>query len=236
MSPEPADPDDATQRDGPVSVVIIDDHVLFAQGLQFVLEEATGGAVQVVAVSGDAGAAEELVRGHRPDLAVVDLVMPAPGGVAAIEAIKRHAPRVRVLVLSGVDTVEDAAEALAAGADGFLPKTADPDAVVTPLMAVLAGWTVLPRPLLDHLLSATRPDRRLVLEGLDEADVELWRLVAKGLETGEIAGRLFVSERTTKRMVAALLRRLGVANRIEAAALAGSVGLLDEPAPPPRSR
>lgn len=209
-------------------MVVIDDHALFAQGLQLVLEEATAGAFQVVAVGDDAGSAEALVRRHRPDLAVVDLAMPPPGGLAAVQAIKRRHPTVRVLVLSGVDAVEPAAEALAGGADGFLPKTADPDSVVTPLMTILGGWAVLPRPVLDHLLSLSRPRDRALLSGLEPTEIELWRLVAAGLETGEIAGRLFVSERTTKRMVAALLRRLGVANRIEAAGLAGRLGLLDQ--------
>lgn len=210
------------------TVVIVDDHVLFAQGLQLVLEEATAGAFQVVAVGDDASSAEVLVCRHRPDLAIVDLAMPPPGGLAAVKAIKGRFPTVRVLVLSGVDTVEPAAEALAAGADGFLPKTADPDTVITPLMTILAGWSVLPRPVLDHLLCLARPGDRALLSELEPAEIELWRLVATGLETGEIAGRLFVSERTTKRMVAGLLRRLGVANRIEAAGLAGRLGILDQ--------
>jgi DNA-binding NarL/FixJ family response regulator len=207
--------------------VVVDDHILFAQGLQLVLEEATAGALKVVATSGDAGAAEDLVRRHHPDLAIVDLAMPPPGGLAAIRAIKQRYPRVRVLALSGVDSVEAAAEALAAGADGFLPKAAEPDAIITPLMAVLAGWAVVPHGLIEHLLTRSSPRDQAVLSDLTDDEVELWRLVANGLDTGKIAAQLFVSDRTAKRLVASLLRRLGVSTRIEAAAAAGRAGLLD---------
>jgi DNA-binding NarL/FixJ family response regulator len=208
--------------------VVVDDHILFAQGLQLVLEEATAGALTVVATSGDAGAAEDLVRRHHPDLAIVDLAMPPPGGLAAIRAIKQRYPRVRVLALSGVDSVEAAAESLAAGADGFLPKAAEPDAIITPLMAVLAGWAVVPHGLIEHLLTRASPRDQAVLSDLTDDELELWRLVANGHDTGKIAAQLFVSDRTAKRLVASLLRRLGVSTRIEAAAAAGRAGLLDD--------
>jgi DNA-binding NarL/FixJ family response regulator len=219
---------DHTRRTDTATLVVVDDHILFAQGLQLVLEEATAGALKVVATSGDAGAAEELVRRHHPDLAIVDLAMPPPGGFAAIRAIKKRYPRVRVLALSGVDSVEAAADALAAGADGFLPKAAEPDAIITPLMAVLAGWAVVPHGLLEHLLTRARPQDKATLADFTESELVLWRLIAQGLDTGKIASQLFVSDRTAKRLVAALLRRLGVTTRIEAAAAAGRAGLLDD--------
>jgi len=80
-----------------VTVIIVDDHTLFSGGLQLLLESATEGHIQVVATTTRAAEAEDLVRRHRPDIAIIDLAMPPPGGAAAIKAVKRRCPQVRVL-------------------------------------------------------------------------------------------------------------------------------------------
>jgi DNA-binding NarL/FixJ family response regulator len=90
---------------------------------------------------------------------------------------------------------------------------------------------VLPTSLLETLVRLRATRRPAVLDRLDEDEIALWRLVVRGLESLEIAERTFVSERTAKRMIASLLRKLGVANRVEAALLAGRVGLLDDDDP-----
>jgi DNA-binding NarL/FixJ family response regulator len=159
-------------------------------------------------------------------VAIIDLVMPPPGGLAAVQAVKRHYPDVRVLALSGNDEVASAVEALRMGADGFLLKSSEPDELVPPLIALASGLSVVPVPVLSALLETwTRSGQRAVSD-LTEEDVDLLRLIAAGLESIEIADRLHVSERTAKRLVAVLLRRIGVANRLQAAALAGRCGLL----------
>jgi DNA-binding NarL/FixJ family response regulator len=182
-------------------------------------------------VAGRTESAEEalaLVRRHRPSVALVDLAMPPPGGVGAIREISHHYPEVRILALSGTDDRGLALEALAAGAHGFIPKSSDPDVLVPPLLSLGGGLSVLPTSLLQALVELRATRRPALLARLDDEDIELWRLVARGLESLEIADRMFVSERTAKRMVASLLRKLEVANRVEAALLAGRVGLLDE--------
>jgi len=93
---------------------------------------------------------------------------------------------------------------------------------------VAAGLRVMHGALLDALLVSARKPPDELLERLDSQDRTLWVLIARGLETADIATQMFVSERTAKRMVAALLHKLGVPNRIEAAGLAGHYGLLDE--------
>jgi DNA-binding NarL/FixJ family response regulator len=120
-----------------------------------------------------------------------------------------------------------ALEALAAGADGFMAKSSDPDVLVPPLLSLGAGLSVLPTPLLGVLVTPYAQGRRAVLDKLSEEEITLWRMVAQALESAEIAERLYVSERTAKRMIVSLLRKLGVANRIEAAVLAGRIALLD---------
>jgi DNA-binding NarL/FixJ family response regulator len=188
------EPSDAgAERRPQVDVVLVDDHPLFSRGLALLLPGVSEGRVRVVATTDDASAAAAMVRRHHADVAVVDLHMPPPGGTRAIAAIRRADPTVRIVALSGQAEEHAVLEALRAGAAGYLPKTADPEALVRPLLAA--------------------DERRL------------WRLVADGASTVEIATTLHVSERTAKRLVAALLRALGVTTRVEAAALAGRVHL-----------
>ncbi|MDQ1516798.1 MAG: hypothetical protein QOE80_2628 [Actinomycetota bacterium] len=212
----------------PIVVVIVDDHGLFSRGLELLLAAASDGRIKVAGRTESAEEALALVRRHRPSVALVDLAMPPPGGVGAIREIAHHYPGVRILALSGTDDRGLALEALAAGAHGFIPKSSDPDVLVPPLLSLGGGLSVLPTALLQTLLELRATRRPALLARLDQEDIELWRLVARGLESLEIADRTFVSERTAKRMVASLLRKLEVANRVEAALLAGRVGLLDE--------
>ncbi|MET8466024.1 response regulator transcription factor [Micromonospora zamorensis] len=205
-------------------LVVVDDHPLFVRGLELLLPITTDGRAEVVASTGDAAAAAALVSRWHPDLALVDLHMPPPGGVRAVGAIRRTTPRVRVVAMSGSADPASALEALRAGAEGFLPKTSEPEELLPPLLAVLKGWAVLPAELLHAML---RPTRAAAVD-LDGEERRLLRAIAVGRNTIEIADELHVSERTVKRMTAALLRKLRVSNRAEAAALAGHAGLLDE--------
>jgi two-component system nitrate/nitrite response regulator NarL len=216
----------AAGRRPEVEVVVVDDHPLFSRGLSLLLPQVSGGSVRVVGVTDDASAAAALVQRTRADVAVVDVQMPPPGGSRAIAAIHRVDPTVRVVAMSGQAEQDAVVEALRAGAVGFLPKTADPECLVRPLLAVLDGWSVVPEPVLRALLDRAGPTEEDGVVGRLTADERrLWRLVAAGRGTVEIATTLHVSERTAKRLVAQLLRRLGVATRVEAAALAGRVGL-----------
>lgn len=214
--------------DGQHVVVIVDDHALFSQGLALLLESRAGDTFRV---AGSATAGEEavaLVGRHRADLAIVDLALPPLGGVETIRRIRSAYPSTRILALSGTEDLELAAAALRAGAHGYLAKSADPEVLVAPLLAIAAGVRVLRADLLDALLAAADRTGDGLLDRLSERDIELWTLLARGLETSEIARPLLVSERTAKRMIASLLHRLGASNRIEAAALAGRCGLLDQ--------
>jgi two-component system nitrate/nitrite response regulator NarL len=210
----------------PVEVIVVDDHPLFTRGLSLLLPEVSDGWVRVVGTTDDASAAAGLVQRFRADVAVVDVQMPPPGGARAIAAIRRVEPTVRVVAMSGLADSDAALEALRSGASSFLPKTADPESLVGPLLAVLDGWSVVPEPLLRRLLDRAAPEEGNGIAGQLSADERrLWRLIAAGAGTVDIATTLHVSERTAKRLVAHLLRRLHVSTRVEAAALAGRVGL-----------
>jgi DNA-binding NarL/FixJ family response regulator len=212
--------------DGLLTVILVDDHQLFSRGLELLLNLDPERRVRVLARTEHADRALELVRHHRPTVAIIDLVMPPPGGLAAVQAVKRHYPDVRVLALSGNDDVGTAIAALRTGADGFLLKSSEPEELIPPLLAMAAGLSVVPQPVVSALLESwTRSGQRAVSD-LTGEEIDLLRLVATGLESLEIAERLHVSERTAKQKVAALLRRIGAASRVQAAALAGRSGLV----------
>jgi two-component system nitrate/nitrite response regulator NarL len=205
-------------------IVVIDDHPLFVRGLELLLPDVSDGQATVVASTSDAASAAGLVRRTVPDLVLVDLHMPPPGGLRAITAVRQAEPRSRVLAMSGDADPAAAVEALRSGAEGFLPKSSEPGDLVHPLLAALEGWAVLPGSVLAALTAEAGGGRIEVRLNDDERD--LLRMIAAGLSTLDIAARLHLSERTVKRQTATLLRRLRVSSRTEAAALAGSAGLL----------
>ena len=211
-----------------VDIVLIDDHPLFSRGLELLLSAAADGRIRLVASTTDAAMAVDLVRRHRPDVALVDLAMPPPGGHAAIRAVKRAHPAVTILALSGLTAQDQRLQALRDGADGFLPKTSEPEDLLHPILALVEGFSVLPPDLLRGLLDVSNRPGGDVVNRLDEDERRLWSAIARGDSTEEIAQHWIVSQRTAKRMVAALLRRIGARNRVHAAALAGRCGVLDD--------
>lgn len=208
-----------------IRIALIDDHPLFVRGLELLLPACSAGRARVVGSTNDASSAAALIRRCLPDLALVDLHMPEPGGVRAVAAIRRTSPGLRIVAMSGLADATLAVEALRAGAEGYLPKSSEPEELLPPLLAVLDGWAVLPADLLGALV-APKPGRPPVVGGLDDQERLLLQLIARGHSTVEISEKLHVSERTAKRLIASLLRRLRVSSKAEAAAIAGSAGLL----------
>jgi two-component system, NarL family, nitrate/nitrite response regulator NarL len=221
----------------PYIVVIVDDHELFAQGLALLLSREWSELFTVGGQTTYVEEAADLVANTNADLAIIDLSMPPLGGVAAIRHVKKRHPATRILALSGTDDLRLAEDALRAGADGFLRKTARPEALAGPLWTIAEGLRVVDGAVLDGLLSNTRTPPAGLVNSISPQDLRLWALLAAGMETVDIAKRMLVSERTAKRMLASLLQKLGVSNRIAAAAMAGRYGLVDDPAhtdPPTR--
>ncbi len=210
----------------PVRLLLVDDHPSFSQGLSLLLHAAAGDRLRVAGSVREAAEAADVAAALRVDLAVVDLVMPPPGGLAAVRALRDRLPGLPVVVLSGHDDPAAPLEALGAGAVGFLPKAADPAELVAPLLAAAQGWTVLPAAARQALLDDDQSRAARLRDALTDDERELWRLVALGHGPEQLAGLLYVSERTAKRLVVALLARLGVDNRVHAAALAGRAGLV----------
>jgi two-component system nitrate/nitrite response regulator NarL len=227
-----------------VNVVVIAASDQSASELDADLAGASNGAIAVAGLACDTRSGVDLVRRVRPNVAVVDVAGPespakSAAGFATIREVARAVPVIRILAVSESADVEPAVEALTAGAHGVVVRPPGGPKLDAPVLALACGHSVLHRSLLGALVgSATREGHREaeLFDALNPQYMELWRMVAEGLETLQIAERLYVSERTAKRLVASLLRRLQVANRIQAAALAGQLGLLDDvPVPVPGS-
>lgn len=205
-----------------IRTIIVDDHALVGAGIEAVLEERAEGRFDVVGATTRAAEAPTLATSVAADLALVDLHMPPPGGVAAIRAIVAARPECRVVAVSGEADRLTIAEAIAAGACAFLPKTLGPEGLVSPLITVIDGGGVAPVPLLQQFATrwletredAPRPD-------LDDDDRQLLDLVCRGWELAAIAEEIHVSPSTVKRRLAALEDQLGAGSRVEAAFLAG---------------
>lgn len=225
---EPVRLADAEAEPGPVPgrrirIVVADTRELDARGLALVLSQLFGSLVTVVGVDADLDRARETVAEEQPDLVLVDAA--APPGAELARWVKQQHPSVRVLAL-----VADAADAwhhvVESGVDGVLPRDVAVADLAGPLLAVASGWAVLPPASVSQLVRGVASESVDLLETLDDDDLQLWAWVASGRQDRDIAEELYVSPRTVKRRVGALLRTLGVSRRIEAAELAGRLGLL----------
>jgi DNA-binding NarL/FixJ family response regulator len=215
-----------------VRLALVDDGGLFGRDVEAMIEAASGGAVAFVGRTGDHRAAVDLVRRRRPEVVLLDLAL-GPAAMTALRDLHRSTPVTRVVAIAGEADVSLVSATFRAGAHGVLLRATTPEELVAPLLAAASGHCVLPGALLPSLVGTAVARRPELLDTLTPEERQLWRMVADGVETTQIAETLFVSERTAKRMVALLLRRLGVANRIRAAALAGQSGLLDSTAVSP---
>lgn len=212
-------------------VLIADDEAMIRAGIRAILDNDPG--IEVVAEAGDGGAAVELVRRHRPTVALLDIRMPGLDGIAAAGEIRRLVPGTAVVMLTTFGEDDYIVRAIAAGAAGFLLKSGDPRELTAGIRAVAAGGAYLsPRvahrvitELAGHRLAAGASARTRI-EALTDREREVLALIGAGLSNAEIARRLRLVEGTVKTYVSTLLGRLGVRNRVQAAVLAYEAGLV----------
>jgi DNA-binding NarL/FixJ family response regulator len=209
---------------GLLRVVVADDHPPTRSGVRDALEQQS---CLVVAEAATAAEAVTAAREHRPDVCLLDINMPGSGIVAAAE-ITHTVPGVAVVMLTASRDDEDLFAALRAGASGYLLKDMDPSRLGPALQGVLAGEAVLPRWLVLKVVEQLRatPRRRIALPNrstaaqLTEREAEVLDLMAGGLSTEEIAGRLFLAKVTVRTHIAAILKKLRVPDRKAAVQLA----------------
>lgn len=212
-----------------VRVVVADDEPLVRQGLRLVLEHE--GAATVVAEAGDGVQALALTREHRPEVVLLDIRMPVLDGVEAARRIAGDPAlaAVRVVMLTTFADDDLVVGALRAGAQGYLLKSMPPEQIRTAVRTAAEGQTALAPTLVERLVQEYA-HRRVApapsLGSLTERETDVLREIATGRSNQEIAARLFVSEGTVKTHVAAVLRKLGLRDRTQAAVAAYELGLV----------
>jgi DNA-binding NarL/FixJ family response regulator len=217
-----------------IRLLIADDQVLVRTGFRLILEAEDD--IEVVGEASDGLEAVEAARLLRPDVVLMDIRMP---GVDGIEATKRVLalgadPPTRVLVLTTFDLNEYVYDALRAGASGFLLKDVPPEQLVAGVRVVAGGEALLAPSITKRLIeefatkapAAAAPEPAPGLDELTVRELEVFKLLARGLSNAEVAGTLVVSETTVKTHVARILMKLGLRDRVQAVVFAYEYGVV----------
>jgi DNA-binding NarL/FixJ family response regulator len=215
-----------------IRVVLVDDEQLVRSGLRMILESA--GDIEVVGEAADGGGAVELVRRHRPDVALMDIRMPEMDGLAATRALTALPDPPRVIMLTTFELDEYVHTALEHGAVGFLLKDTPPRDLIQAVRTVAEGNAMLAPTVTRRLIAefASRNSAKAVaarrrLDTLTGREREVVVAVAQGLSNAQIGRRLFMSEATVKAHVSRVLAKLGMGNRVQAAILVHDAGLME---------
>lgn len=202
----------------PLRILIADDHRVVRAGLSALLEQEKDMAVIAEASNGEEAVA--LWTAHRPDVTLMDLSMPALGGVAAIREIREIDPLARVIVLTTFDGDGDIYNAMRAGAKGYLLKDTDPNELFAAIRKVWEGKSYLPAEVAGKLAE------RLDGDTLTDRELEILQLVANGQSNKLIARALDITEGTVKTHLKNILGKLDATSRTEAAAIAQKRGIV----------
>ncbi len=206
----------------PTRVLVVDDNVMVRKGLRSLLE--TSDLIEVVGEASDGIHAESMVRALRPEVVLLDVRMPRRDGVQTAQAI---AGLTTVIMLTFTDEPEHIRAAVAAGASGYLVHgTFDAGSLVQTVRGAVLGGGAFSRQALEALRTPTAAADPAVVQrerqaqfGLSERQAELMDLIARGMSNGEIAGTLFLSEKTVKNHINGIFGRLVVTSRAEAIAV-----------------
>jgi DNA-binding NarL/FixJ family response regulator len=215
-----------------IRVVLADDEVMIRSGIRSILE--SDARIEVVAEAGDGHEAIELVLRHQPDVVVLDIRMPVLDGLAAAKEIASVAPSTKIVMLTTFGEDEYVERALGDGALGFLLKAADPRELISGVCAVAGGAAYLSPEITRRVIAPYRDHDRAraarardAVAGLSEREREVLALLAAGATNSEIGTRLHLVEGTVKGHVSALMLKLAVRNRVEAAIIAHHAGVVD---------
>jgi two-component system, NarL family, response regulator LiaR len=208
-----------------IRVLVVDDHAIVRQGLRAMLE-----IVPDIDLVGEAASGEQalkLEKDTRPDVILMDLMMPGMDGITCIREIRAQSPSARILVLTNFAGEDMIFPAIKAGAMGYQLKDSSPEALVNAIRQVYRGESALhpliARKVLDELNSGS--DRRLTEDPLTQRELEVLRLIARGCENKDIAKELVISEATVRTHVSNILGKLHLASRTQAALYALKEGL-----------
>jgi DNA-binding NarL/FixJ family response regulator len=221
-------PPDASSRAEPIRTMIVDDHALFRRGLEMVLDEE--GDIELVGQASDGTEAVEKAAESLPDVVLMDIRMPRSSGIEACRAMKEAAPSAKIVILTISDEEEDLFEAIRAGASGYLLKDIPLDEVAETVRAVYGGQSLINPSMAGKLLTEfatlakreddTDPTQEVPAPRLTEREMQVLKLVARGMNNRDIAKELFISENTVKNHVRNILEKLQIHSRMEAVMVA----------------
>ena len=213
MTPDP-------QPESPIRVYLLDDHEVVRQGLRALLEGA--GDIEVVGESGLAEEATARIPALRPHVAVLDARLPDGSGIEVCRAVRAVDDSIRALILTSYDDDEALFAAIMAGASGYVLKEVTGLNLVNAVRQVAGGMSLIDPALTARVLERVRngPTTAPELESLTEREMELLALIAEGLTNRQIGERMFLAEKTIKNYVSAILAKLGLERRTQAAVLA----------------
>jgi DNA-binding NarL/FixJ family response regulator len=211
-----------------IRVVIADDQPLVRSGLRMILEAEPD--ISVVAEAADGDEAVAVVLAERPDVLLLDVQMPGADGIAALQRIAAADAPTRVLILTTFDLDEYVHRAMRAGASGFLLKDMPGEDIVAAVRQAARGADPLLAPsvtrrLIERFAAAPPKPDTAELDRLTAREVEVLRLIGRGMSNAEIARALFIGETTVKTHVARVLMKLGLRDRVHAAIAAHRAGL-----------
>ena len=211
-----------------VRVLVVDDQPLVRSGFRMILDERDD--LELVGEAADGEQGIELARELDPDVILMDVRMPNLDGVEATRRLVEAGTRARILVLTTFDLDEYVYAAVRSGASGFLLKDVEPTELVDAIRVVAAGNSLFgpaaTQRLVERFAGTPEPLNEGALERLTEREREILRLLAGGLSNAELAEKLFLSETTVKTHVSAVLRKLGVRDRVQAVIASYDAGLV----------
>jgi DNA-binding NarL/FixJ family response regulator len=214
-----------------IRVGLVDDQAMVRAGLRMILESEPD--ITVCGEAGDGTEAVALAASTDPDVILMDIRMPGLDGISAARVVLEQCPKVRVVILTTFDDDEHVYEALHVGASGFLLKSADGDTLVNAVRVVASGEAMLAPEVTRRVIerfsttaSGRPPIPAEAIGDLSERELEVLRLMARGLSNTEIASELFVSGTTVKTHVSHILTKLGVRDRVQAVVEAYESGIV----------
>lgn len=210
-----------------MKILLCDDQAVIRDGLEMLLTLEKD--MQVVGSASDGAEAIELAAQKRPDLILMDLKMPGVNGIEATRDIHARFPHIKILVLTTYDDDEWVFDAVRAGASGYLLKDTPRQKIVEAIRGTVEGKSFLDPAvagkLMNQIASNQTQPASLLTEKLTERELDVLRLIAKGFNNADIAGQLHLSEGTVRNHVSAILEKLGVSDRTQAAVIAIQHGL-----------
>ncbi|MDE9366877.1 response regulator transcription factor [Luteipulveratus sp. YIM 133132] len=209
-----------------VRVLLVDDEELVRAGLRALVDGEQG--IAVVGEAGDGAEAISRTKALSPDVVCMDVRMPNVDGIQATRVLTERHPDTKVLVLTTFENDDYVHEALQAGAQGFLLKRSAPDAVVSAILTVHQGDSLLYPDAVRRLVAAAAPagPARPGLPMLSQREGDVLRLIARGCSNAEIAAELYVTIETVKTHVTSILGKLGVRDRVQAVIRAYETGFV----------